>query len=445
MLVLAISCSGGDSSARGAATNSALSLRVLQEMLKECEGAAPDPLESCSMQVRHLALMTRIDGFAIDTENKDIILLGRKTQRYATRDGSEVKLLGCWARDDECQALHVEDLVIAMRNRWQKYLSLDVENLYRSPGCSIDPSPDVLRGIEELGVPTLRERGQAAASEEFEAWYRMAGQPQAVRVIGIPASRAAATMVDADFLLKRITNGSENPGQGFRSLMDMRISQLTHSNNAVRRESQGSLNRFWFHPARDIRVVVGASGALIKGVSVGLSTEEEHLTSSAVVGTGKADPLAKEFATAFTDAYPQMKRTYPIYGDLENLFWLVALAQVIRQTDAETQSGLDLSYLLDRLRLPGEDVPTEVRGVSRVQTIAIPDNPGLWERLGRLFKRETVATTERPMRLTLAGGVSSGINLTKEHIMDDKDGQWATVVAAATRARPDNPTLSWAF
>ena len=81
-------------------------------------------------------------------------------------------------------------------------------------------------------------------------WRTTCQQPQAVRVLGVPVdSGFSATMLEADYFLKNLTNGKAKLNlPGFRSLsamtMDEAVNQVLRG-RGVEIEI-GGLTRFWF-------------------------------------------------------------------------------------------------------------------------------------------------------------------------------------------------------
>ena len=72
-------------------------------------------------EVRSLAGIGWLEGFVIDPDNRDVILIGRRTPKWPT--------------------LHMDDLVVNMRNVW---------NRQPDPYCSLDPRPQDVRKLNQL-------------------------------------------------------------------------------------------------------------------------------------------------------------------------------------------------------------------------------------------------------------------------------------------------------
>src|SRR6266404_6066287 len=79
----------------------AISLKALQARVSACKKA-----EACPKEAQSLYGLTRIDGFVVDRENHDIVLLGAQAQ-------------------DE-PPLHLDDFLVALRNLHGRYPGLGV-------------------------------------------------------------------------------------------------------------------------------------------------------------------------------------------------------------------------------------------------------------------------------------------------------------------------------
>ncbi|MDC1288237.1 DUF1598 domain-containing protein, partial [Gammaproteobacteria bacterium] len=174
----------------------ALSMRVLQERLQTCQGSTP-----CEAEVTHLANLKRIDGFVIDRENNDLVLIGQV--------------------DPTWPKLHLDDLVTALRSAWHRYAKREGNTLYlSSPGVSIDPQPEVIARLQQISQFLNSSNTDTVRDQGLADWHQACHLPQKVRVEGIPFhTRSAATMLHVDYDLKRIADASLDLGiQNFHSL-----------------------------------------------------------------------------------------------------------------------------------------------------------------------------------------------------------------------------------
>jgi len=323
----------------------ALSLRTLQSHLQRAANGEPRP------QLLSLCGITHLTGYLEDRKNKDLILVGE------VRDGAP--------------ALHTQDLAVALRAAWLKYATRQGNRLYyQNPGCSIDPHPAVIQQLKDLG-----DAAEAGAFEtvdqQMQLWSQICSQPQNVRVMGVPGdSHFAKVMVDADYLMKQLVDGSVSLDiPGFASLTDasLAIARADLEKGAPPSLPALSLNRFWFYPGKP--GFLDQDGLItIERCPVVLLTEEEHLTREGIEGKGKASPLAAAFAQSFSDHYPEIADRQPIYRELAGLFRLYALAKALRYQQVQA----DLSYLLTSFPVPATQVPRALPGLSRLTQLQAP-------------------------------------------------------------------------
>ena len=97
----------------------AVSLRVLQQTLRQCR-----PRDDCSRALVGFAGLTRVTGYVVDRDNRDVIVVGE------VEPGRPL--------------LDLDDFVVALRNAWHRYVERKGHTIYYSaPSCSIDPEPAV--------------------------------------------------------------------------------------------------------------------------------------------------------------------------------------------------------------------------------------------------------------------------------------------------------------
>jgi hypothetical protein len=328
-----------------------VSLRWVQTTLERLPESSPVP-----DLVAGIGGITRLDGYVLDRKHQDVIIFGDA--------------------DPSKPALNFGDFVVALRNAWREYADREGNTIiYSYPGCSIDPDPETLRDLEHVMDRFRGDRNGSSTEAALEEWHRTCRRPQQVSVFGVPfQSRFAKTMVVADYGMKRIADGSDSlPIPGFRSFMDMVMDTMK---SAVVRGDRLAMpihpfNSFWFYPGE---VVCQAAAALadrdilvIDNCPVVLLTAEEHLVGKTVERSESQDPMAKEFAEAFTRAYPTAASLRQPYADLEGLFRMVAVAQMMKKADAPDAAGLDLGYLLNRYAVVVAHVDSTLPGISNVK------------------------------------------------------------------------------
>jgi len=301
-----------------------------------------------SQLAQRLCGVTKVSGFVIDKESHDVILIGRV--------------------DPTLPALHLDDFVVALRNAKFIYGHKQGRKIfYTSPGCSIDPNPQVIGQLQHIET-------DGTSQDWVDKWNAIGSKAQNVRVMGVPFdTRFAKVMVDADYYMKRLVNGSVDLGiDGFQSLMGMQCAiargELKSGGRAAQAETV--MNRFWFCPG-DCSYSEDGSVITLKRCQVKLLTEEEFLASSgSISGMGRSSVLGQRFADGFTAKYDEIAAARPIYKELQGLFRLYAIAKLMHDNNAESASGAGLRYLTNRYRLHSVPVARQLPGLTRTQALS---------------------------------------------------------------------------
>lgn len=388
----------------------ALSLKVLQRQLKQFDDRRASYPETLS----RLAGMTRLSGCIVDQEGNDVILLGEAAPN--------------------APFLYLEDLVVALRNAWLKFaVSKNGVLEYSDPGCSIDPDPEVVGRLQQIGQMIAAAGKRSEVEVLIREWETMAKSSQSVRVMGIPFdTRLARVMVTADYDMKAIVDGSDSVGvTGLVSVTDLLIEEAKRAMIAGKAASLplNIMNRFWFCPGRT--VFDQAQGVFaIASCPVTLLTEEQYLKKG-ITGTGRANPSADQFARAFTSRYDEVSKKRPIYADLEHVFRFVAVCKALKHKDAFADAGLPIDYLLTEWKIPAKYVERSLKG--------------------RYSLRQAEQRVERPdgyaiygILMPSCGGVSIDLAVDQASFRSTSAGAISASRAAVLAARPQPESLAWA-
>ncbi len=316
----------------------AVSLSVLQQQLGELQPGQPIPED-----IYTLAGLTRLDGYVLDDRMipNDIVLIGEA--------GAGSPLL-------------LDHLAAALQNVWLVRAEQRDDTIYYSdPGCSIDPVAEVLARLQEI----QESLDQADPETAIQEWCAICEREQLVSVWGVPPDcHFAGIMVQADYDMKRIVDGSDTLGiPGFESLSDMEIGELEAAVARGDRQpiSISGLNRFWFCSGQGA-YRADQAGAFIERCPVILLTEAEKiLRSGAVQQTGRSDPRAKRFSDLFSEFYSAIADKRPVYRELENLFRCVAVARLLQEQHRDAAEAL-LGPLIHDFGLQSFAVPTSLPG-----------------------------------------------------------------------------------
>ena len=325
-------------------TNRAVSLSVLESVVQ----SAP------SAEAARLCGITRVSGYVVDKRGHDIILFGKVDPAYPP--------------------IYLEDFIVALRNSRMAYATRKGHTYYYAPpGCSIDPDPKVLRELQRIGDKISNTSDLDERRNILDEWQSAGHRPQKVRVLGVPFyTHFAKVMVDADYYMKRLVNGSVDLGiSGFPSLMDMSIGVSKKAMQSGEGSApENSLNRFWFCPGESSYEEENGTFTLTS-CRVKLLTEHEFLSvNGQLAGSGRTDPLAQRFAESFSAHYAAIAAARPIYKELEGLFRFVALARLMKENNSFAAAGNRLPYLTSQCRIASTPVWTLVPGLTNCRELS---------------------------------------------------------------------------
>ena len=283
-----------------------------------------------------LAGLQQIEEIFVLPETQDLVIAG-PAEGFA-RDAVG-RMIGV---ESGRATLRLDDLAVALRTQRQA----------RQVGCSIDPVPDRLAELQRF----IQQGGPATANvveARFNQMDDILGL-QLVRVDGVPAeSHFGIAFVEADYRMKRISMGLENPGvKGLKSHLAM----LGGGGNAIQ--------RWWFVPLYDA-IYRSPDGLAYRfaGQRLQLLAEEEM---SDAQGHRSAAPTTristKAFARQFTDKFPELAKKSPVFSELQNLTDWVVLAALIQKERLADKIDWKMTTLLDetRLSLPAFNAPQKV-------------------------------------------------------------------------------------
>ena len=414
------------------ATNRAVSLKVLESVLKSGQSA----------QASHLCGITRISGYIVDKKNKDIILFGQVDPDYPT--------------------LYLDDFVVALRNSRMVYARLKGRTYYYSaPGCSIDPNPKILRELQQLSEKIGGINDPDKKRNAFEEWKAIGGSPQKVRVMGVPLdTRFAKVMVDADYYMKRLVDGSEKLDiPGFISLMDMSIkeSELQLQSGDADDLRGGSISRFWFCPGEST-FDEDDDATFLTSCKVKLLTEEEFLTEKdSIAGMGRQNPMARKFADSFSAHYQEIAAQRSIYKEMEGLFRFVAIANLMRDQKATSSAGCKLSYLGGSYKVGSVPTSRTLPGITSVKVITNEEKTEIGRSVSYLWHMSCggVSMDVHPKRIRATRTVTTSSKTSESKRGVAKAGGTKPAVAAAKAkstmkkavltARKSSTELYWDF
>lgn len=266
-----------------------------------------------------LAGITRIKYLFVYPETGEVVIAGPAGDWTTDPEGKLVSVAG------GKPVLRLDDLVVVLRN------AASPEGRF---GCSINPRKESLAAAQAVnnawaargGVPPGKEA--AFVSELQQAMGR-----QDIVVYGIdPRTRAARTLVEADYRMKLVGMGLEPGAPGVVSYLD----SLAASGG----DGSMSVLRWWFTlNYQALRADAERTAFELHGPGVQVLSENELLTAQGErVHTGKSEEPTLQFAQSFTKQFELLATKYPIYADLRNIFDLALVAAVIESHDVAGQA-----------------------------------------------------------------------------------------------------------
>lgn len=378
--------------------------------------AAPAPKSEEGIAISLRELKTRLDS----AETKRLFGTTRLLGFLLTEDRLGKDCILVCAQEPNRPALRLDDLAVAFRN---------VTAGEARPACTIDPRAEVLKQLAALAPSLTASRDPAGVEKTLREWQKVAASPQDVRVFHIdPATSFARTMVDADYDLKSICNGTAAV-PGVTSFSDLALRQA--KDEISRTGKLGTLdffNRFWFNPGA-VAYRTDGNLFLLTACKVVLLTEQEAVSPEGKrKGTSQASPLARQFADQFTARFDDVARAKPVYRELENLYRSVAVAGLMAAEARRAGALRVLNDSLGQVAVSKEKPAKTVAGKSAVKKLE-GQVPGgtyvLW--------------------LPSCGGVSVDIQVGTMKKETAPAGQPAKQAQDILKARPEPRALTWRF
>jgi len=310
-----------------------VSLKQLESEV-EAARAAGKPLPDA---VRYMAGLQRVKYVLVYPDQKDIVLAG-------PAEGWKVDMMGSVVGATTGRpVLTLDDLIVAMRT---------AESSNRSGiSCSIDPTPEGLQRMRQLGQASSRNGPQAAGKQMEEAVGL-----QKITVTGVPeTSHFARVIVAADFRMKRLAMNFE-PARvdGMPSFLEMM--KRGHSSQS------NIMPRFWmaanYEPLR--RDNDGLAWEL-KGQGVKCMTEAQFLNNEGEKQkSSKGDPVAQKWADTFTSKFDELAREDSSFGQLRNVMDLAVVAALMTKERLVETAGIQMPEIIGAQPLDEYPAPRSV-------------------------------------------------------------------------------------
>ncbi|MEX2092233.1 MAG: DUF1598 domain-containing protein [Pirellulales bacterium] len=325
-----------------------ISLTRLERVLAKriAEGQGVDDV------MRNLAGLTRVQYVFCYPESGDVVIAG---PAEAWGEAPSGRMLGI---DSGRPVVELQDLIVALRTFAPGSGKSD-PFIY----CSIDPTEEGLSRMHQF----LHEMGSRLASPNQEQFIveqlRDKLGMQVITVGGIPANtHFAQVMVEADYRMKLIGIGLEQPPVRLRSYVDRA------NPHQIARDA---LERWYFVPNYEcVRVSDDALAMELVGDGVKLVGEAEVVSESGQRSVAKrGNPASQAFVNAFTKVYPKLAERSPVYAQLRNCIDLAVAAAYIRDQDYYSLAKWQPTIFEDEAAYPVETLNPPKQVASAVNSM----------------------------------------------------------------------------
>jgi hypothetical protein len=231
-------------------------------------------------------------------------------------------------------------------------------------------------------------------------------------------------MVNADYMLKDITNGNikiDLEGD-FKSLHQIRKDLVEESMRNNMNINLGSpMNRFEF-TAPEAYFRNSENLYLLYSQPLVLVTEEEFISRNSISGTGKPDSLAKEFADNFNLRYQEISKIHPTYESLMQSYRIFAIAKAIEDSQLIADTSF-FSVIFNNYQPDEYNVPSTLPGKSMLDNIN--------------YKTNDASLTHY---MYSCGGVDMGSKVLKSPVREMKEME---ITNSIILARPGADAVQW--
>ncbi|MFN9721222.1 MAG: DUF1598 domain-containing protein [Planctomycetota bacterium] len=361
--------------------------------------------ESLSADMKFLAGLSRIDFVIV--EEHDVILAGPASGFASSPDGRIISV------ESGRPVLNLDDLLVALRGASEE----------NHVGCSMDPDIQRLQQAMDWLKANSAPATPADARARMQRSVELQGE-WTVSTFGVPeTSRMCLAMVEADYLMKRIAIGSENPGvRGLRSSL------------ALARPNDNMMRRWWFTPCYTLDRTEDARVFAFSGPRLQLHGREELINDAGqVIEANLIQPSSEKFARLFSDRIDQLAEKVPAFADLQNIFDLLTAGAILNEAESSGRLNWTLRTLRDQqsLSIASYSVPR-----TTLPEVNTKDAGSL------IIGAFSGGVTIRPANLTASASLkgTSKANLQDTEVSDrrrDQDLNWPTMDVVRQHAKSD--------
>ena len=336
-------------------------------------------------EMQYLAGLTRLTHVFYLPESKDIVLAGPAEGFFLS---SQDRVVGMKSGQP---ALQLQDLVVALR------AYAPDSKPTRTISCSIDPTQQGLANFRQAVVQAQNEinarQGNVSAREITDYFQQSMGLHQ-VTIEGVsPKTHFAQVLVDADYHMKLIGIGLEQPPVRITSYIE----------KAQPGSGKNGLQRWYFRPDYNyLRVSEDETALHLDGGGVELVGENELVSTSGLrKATGKKGSRAsRAFCASFTKMYNRLAEKMPVFAELRNAIDLSVAAAFIHEMDFYGEAGWSMKFFGDESKYPVErfiapkSVTPAINAVWKGRQLMTPIGGGVNIQPRVALKRDNMKTDE---------------------------------------------------
>jgi hypothetical protein len=275
-------------------------------------------------EIRYLAGLQRIQYVFVYPETNDIVLAGPGEGWKIRNDAVVVGVT------TDRPVILLDDLLVAFRTAKKAAES--------SISVSIDPTEEGRKNLDGLIAEMQRKR--VTFNRAIPEKYAEALGMQHITVTGVPTdSHLARVLVAADYRMKRIAMHLDpSPLKSLPSFLEMQQQRKSISQNMMPR---------WWLACNYEPLAKGDDGLAweLRGPGVKCMTEDDFVEGGKVVGAGKQNPVAKQWADKMTEVYGDLSKVDPVFGELRNVMDLCVIAALIEKENLLGKANVELPLL----------------------------------------------------------------------------------------------------
>lgn len=289
--------------------------------------------------VSFLAGLQRIDYVFVLEESKEVVIAG-PAEGFARN--SQGVMVG--AKSGRA-VLRLDDLLQAMRSKEPAI------------GCSFDADTGRLGQVNRYLQSVGAADSVGAAKARYKKMVQMLGL-QNVTLFGVePTSHFAKTLVEADFVMKRISVGLDKSRvKGVKSFLHLKGA------------GSNSMRRWWFTTNYDsLEHNEDKTMWKLNGQRVQVLSQDEIVDNQGNRSAANQKRQSTEaFAAQFTTHYEALAKAHPALAQLQNVFDLVVAVGLMRQENLYQQADWEPKEFLDPKAIPTDEfnVAKQVPSVS---------------------------------------------------------------------------------